>query len=129
MTNLSYSLDLVKCVTENDMAFQRSIDFLNSDKKNRKVYIEPVTMIQQIDRLVLQLIDNSGLTLEDGENSVNFYALVDAIKSGRILDSYRSVKVIRAEMLVETNADNLEEFKTLSEFWETVEICLAQLLK
>jgi len=129
MTNLTYSLDLVKCVTETEAAFDRSIYFLNGDNKNRKAYMEPVRMIQEIDRLMLLLKSDSELSLCDSDTTVNFYALTDAIKSGQILTAYRSVKVIKSEMLIETNADNLEEFKSLAEFWELMELALGQLLR
>jgi hypothetical protein len=129
MTNLIESIELVKALAEHEFAIGNSISFLHKDKSNKKAYSEAVDMIHHIDRLLVRLAEDCEVQLSNADYSVNFFALCDAIKSGDILKAYRSCKVIRAEMLIETTPDNLEEFKTLSEFWESLELSFGMLLK
>ena len=129
MTNLTFSLELAKAISENEFTIEQTIDFLCADHKKRVAYAESIDMIRKIDRLLLKLIEEGAVTLEDGDHSINFFNLCDAIQAGEVHTAYRSCKVIRAEMLIETTADKLEDFKRLSEYWETLELNFGMLLK
>jgi hypothetical protein len=130
MTNLLESITLVKHFMENDLMMQRTRDFFKVSSAYKKIFSDQIDAIREIQEYLNQLTNKfSAFGLTDGEYEVNYMMLVDSIKNGTLNRYYLECKSIRAEMISITNANNLEEFKKLNEYWEQIELSIGVIIR
>lgn len=128
MSNLIYSVDLIKCYAENPSAIDATISFLNGGEAGKFIPTDEIEVIGKI-REVLDLLKADGpFMLSDKRTQVNFLYLTELIKTDFLREACGCITVIKAELLALTTPDTLEEFKQLYEFWDVTELFIRMIL-
>ncbi len=130
MTNLRYSLDLIKEYNSHDANVDRTIKFFGTTAKERSAFAEIIDAVQQVEAFMDRLNNtDTGLHLSDGDEMVNYSVLTEAIETAQLSTIYVNIRMIRQELVVVATKKNLDEMKELYDFWEFLELPIQQMLK
>lgn len=130
MTNLLESITLVNHFRKNDKFMQRTREFFKISSSYKMIFSDQIDSIREIENYLLQLSNKSApYHLTDGDDQVDYMLLVDSIKNGTLNRYYLETKNIRAELISITNAETLQEFKILNEYWEQIELSIGLILR
>src|SRR5690554_242715 len=128
MNALLAIFDYYKCHSnkgKNDTASQ-TLKFLSGKSPN---YPQLSKHIFEISDFLSQLRKNAPFSLSNDGVDIDFLALDQAIKNQKIKRYYNHCTEIRTELLQVSTKEDFEIFKSLNEYWQTLELSFRNMTK
>jgi hypothetical protein len=126
MTNLLNIFEYCKD-NEKDLV-NESMDFLQKHK-SKVLTVELKSRMTDVHRFHVALCAKDTYTLSYNDIDIDFIHLIEQIQEGKISQYISLARIIKAEMVLVINADNLEEFKKLNNYWDSLQLHLEKVVR